>query len=443
MNLLGRRSLSSVLGAVINVLLLGACSVGLFQLGLLATTAIAPADRNFTASVPVAFTIAPSAYQLTARRDPRARADVEGAIRGTVRLARASKSMAVVSLLVLLPLTTVIIAVLYRLRRVLRGLRQGRPFLAENATDLRFIGLMVIGGQIAWAGLQYLGMRFGVDELTSAQLVFQAPFPLNVPIIVSGLVLVVVAEVFREGNRMRSDFESAREIQGTLVAEASCRTANVAIESRMRPARDVGGDYYDIIDLGEGRIAVVVADVAGKGLPAALLMTLLRGSLRSLILAGLRDRALIEALNRHLVANTPSNRLVTCFYAEIDSRRGTFRYLNAGHNPPFLVNGAAMHTLGPTGIVLGVMDDMPFEAVEVDVSAGARLLVYTDGLPEATNVAGEELGMERLAAIVAENVAGPPAAVVDATLARVVAFAGRAPQHDDMTIMLVAIDPAA
>ena len=441
MNLLGSRSLSSILGAVVGILFLGACAIVLSLIVLLPITLMGGA-RNFTLSLPASFTINPSAYELAVARNPNVTAEIRGGTRSDVMIRGGSRTMAALTILVLIPTAVVAAIVLYRLRRIFRRLREGRPFLAENANDLRFIGITVAIGELVWAGLQYWSMRAVAAEVSSPQFTFTSPFPVNLPVVFVGLVLVVVAEVFREGSRMRSDLESAREIQFSLVAAAAYQGAGVSVESRMVPARDVGGDYYDIIDLGDGRIAVVVADVAGKGLPAALLMTLLRGSLQSLLSAGLRGTALIEALNRHLVANTPANRMITCFYAEIDTKAGRLQYVNAGHNPPYLFGTRPTRVLEPTGIVLGMIDGMPFETVDVEVVPGDRLLVYTDGISEATNAAGDEFGNDRLAGVVAESADMPQAAAVDTVLSRVAAFVGKAPQHDDMTLMLVAIQPA-
>jgi phosphoserine phosphatase RsbU/P len=211
----------------------------------------------------------------------------------------------------------------------------------------------------------------------------------------------------------------------------------------MQPAAEVGGDYYDVIDLGDGRLAFVVADVAGKGLPAALLMTLLRGSLRSLLSAGLRGTALMTALNTHLVANTPDNRMITCFYGEIDLATGRLIYVNAGHNPPYLYDGDGCRTLDPTAVVLGMIDGMPFPEASADLRAGSRLLLYTDGITEAENRTGEQFGVERLEAAIAGPGRSEPAGALDAIIATVVRFRGTAPQSDDMTMMLVSREGAA
>lgn len=194
-----------------------------------------------------------------------------------------------------------------------------------------------------------------------------------------------------------------------------------------------------MIDLGNGQLAFVVADIAGKGLPAALLMTLLRGSLRGLIAAGLRGTALMTTLNTHLVANTPGNRMITCFYGELEPATGRLTYVNAGHNPPYLYEGADRRTLDATGIVLGMIDGMPFAEGSVELRAGARLLLYTDGVTEAENIEGEQFGEDRLEATLKVPVGSEPAGAVDALMATIGGFRGRARQSDDITIMLVSV----
>ena len=439
MKLLGRRSLSSVLGAIVNVLFFGACALGVFLLALLAVVAWKGTGRNITLTLPVSFTIERAAYQLTAPRDENIRPEIAPGSQGNVIVHGGGKTIGELTILLGLSMTVGAAIVLFRFRRIFRRLREGRPFLVENARDFRFIGATIVVGELAVAVLQYSSMRLVAGEVSSPQLTFEAPFSVSLPVIFTGLMVLVIAEVFREGSQMRADLEAAREIQVSLLAEKHYEHQGVAIESRMLPARDVGGDYYDVIDLGGGNIAVVVADVAGKGLPAALLMTLLRGSLRSLIAAGLRGSALFDALNKHLVANTPANRMVTCFYAEIDPAAGRLRYVNAGHNPPYLFGHRDVTALGPTGIVLGMIDGQSFETVDVDVKAGARLLVYTDGISEATNLAGDEFGTDRLEALVTEAGGLAPDSAVDTVSRRVTTFVGRAPQHDDMTLMFVVI----
>jgi sigma-B regulation protein RsbU (phosphoserine phosphatase) len=188
---------------------------------------------------------------------------------------------------------------------------------------------------------------------------------------------------------------------------------------------------------------VIVGDVTGKGLPAALLMTSIMGSLRALLAAGLRGSELITALNRHVCANTVGGRFVTLFYGELEAATGSLTYVNAGHNPPFLrrVNGE-VEQLQPTAMILGVASDAVVEARQVQIEPADRLLLFTDGLSEALNTKDEEYGEERLKSSLVRVHTLSPAAALERLLADVQSFCGGAPPHDDMTLMLVVRQPA-
>ena len=206
----------------------------------------------------------------------------------------------------------------------------------------------------------------------------------------------------------------------------------------MRPANTVGGDYFDIIDLPEGTTAIVVGDVAGKGMPAALLMALLQGSLRTLITAGLRGADLVSKLNAHLYANIPTNRLVTLFYGELDPATGDLAYVNAGHNPPFLLRQTgARDRLAPTAPALGILRDAEFALLRAEIDPGELLVLYTDGVTEANDTADDEYGEERLSAWLAAHASEGGRAIVDGVVADVLAFGGPVKPRDDMTVMAV------
>ena len=441
MNLLGRRSLSSFFKVLLDVAFYAVCLAG-----AVSVAAVVVASRtktsNVSISLPVRFEINPSAYRIQRAGGAPVDARIEDA-GGNVTVKSPPVTSAVVTVLGVIAVEAVVLLVLHRLRRIFRRLVEGRPFLDENARGLRFIGLAVMAGELAWAALQYLGQRAVAAALSSAEISFHAAFAPRPSVVLAGLALLIVAEIFREGIKMRADLETAREIQTSLVAAEASRHGPVAIHARMQPAAEVGGDYYDVIELGDGQLAFVVADVAGKGLPAALLMTLLRGSLRSLLSAGLRGTALVTALNTHLVANTPGNRMITCFYGELDPVTGRLIYVNAGHNPPYLYGGDGPRTLDSTAVVLGMIDGLPFPEASADLRPGSRLLLYTDGITEAENRKGEQFGVERLEAAIAGPGRSDPAGALDAIIATVVRFRGTARQSDDMTMMLVSRAGAA
>jgi sigma-B regulation protein RsbU (phosphoserine phosphatase) len=243
----------------------------------------------------------------------------------------------------------------------------------------------------------------------------------------------------RDKLALKSDLEVARQIQFGLLPFEPFERDGIAIRAAMRPANTVGGDYFDVIDLGPGRIAAVIGDVAGKGMPAALLMALLQGSLRTLITAGFRGPELISKLNAHLFANIPSNRLITLFYGELDMATGTFRYVNAGHNPPYrLAADGATERLTPTGMALGIVPSADFEAREARLHPGDRVFLYTDGVTEAESPGDVEYGEPRLEAYLAAGHGASDQELIEGVRADVMSFCGSAPPRDDMTLMVVA-----
>ncbi len=214
-------------------------------------------------------------------------------------------------------------------------------------------------------------------------------------ILIFGFLLLME---LRDKLSLKADLEIAREIQAGLVASGIYERNGLRICCRMRPANTVGGDYCDLIDLGPpNQLALVIGDVAGKGMPAALLMALLQGSLRTLISAGHRGADVIQKLNAYLCGSIPGNTFVTLFYTELDTATGEVLYVNAGHNAPFLMRSdGTIERLFSTSMVLGVMEDPGYVAERVCLGTWDHLLLYTDGIPEASDLQGQEYGEERL-----------------------------------------------
>jgi phosphoserine phosphatase RsbU/P len=254
----------------------------------------------------------------------------------------------------------------------------------------------------------------------------------------SMLFLLLLLEL-RDKLSLKGDLEIARQIQFGLVPAEAFTRQDFVVQASMRPANTVGGDYYDVIELGEGRFAIAVGDVAGKGMPAALLMAMLQGSLRTLISAGFRGSDLIAKLNAHLYANIPSNRLVTFFYAQVDPAAGTLQFINAGHNPPFVLRAdGSLDRLDSNAVALGILPDAPFPSLEISLAAGERLFLYTDGVTEAFNPQDEEYGEDRLIAFLAKSRDVGHEALIESLKESVLAFSAPARPRDDMTLMVVA-----
>lgn len=256
--------------------------------------------------------------------------------------------------------------------------------------------------------------------------------------------------VTAERERVEAELDIARNIQASAIPhDFVAQTAHgLAVDGFMRPAREVGGDFYDVFDVGEDATAFVVGDVSGKGVPAALFMMRAQGLLHSCVMAE-RDLgvALAEA-NRGLCENNDAMLFVTAFACVLDRRTGMLSFANAGHNPPSVRRGGVRTYLRcKPGLVLGAMDGMAYMADSISFAPGDELLLYTDGVTEAANVRAELFGETRLAGALdvwdmrSEQV---ERSIAEALVTEIDAFAGDAPQADDITLLNMSWDiPAA
>lgn len=201
----------------------------------------------------------------------------------------------------------------------------------------------------------------------------------------------------------RFEFEEARRIQESLLPTRLPEIEKLELAISWQPMREVSGDYFDIIKLSEKKVAICIADVEGKGLPAAMLMSNLQATVRALAQQALSPGEMFERLNRTMLQNSAGNKLITMFYAVIDSSNGelgTLSYANAGHHPPILMRQDGSHErLMTGGAMLHVFADSSFETAEVELLPGDRMLIFTDGVVECCDSAGEEFGEDRLTEI--------------------------------------------
>lgn len=250
--------------------------------------------------------------------------------------------------------------------------------------------------------------------------------------------------------RMEQELELAAGIQERLFPETLPRIAGYDIAARNRPARHCGGDYYDALMIEDAggdapvspRCLLCVADVSGKGLPASLLMSNMQATLRAL--AG-RVRSLTELaarINELLYAASPSNKFVTAIVLELDPATGAGRYVNAGHNECVLLRrGGEVELLKSTGLPLGMLPGMPYQELSVQIEPGDVLALYSDGVPEAYDEAENEWGDARLIQCLRDAGETTTATqVADTMIADIDKFAGLAPQHDDITLMILRRD---
>jgi len=237
---------------------------------------------------------------------------------------------------------------------------------------------------------------------------------------------------------VESQLRLAHEVQSRLLPAASPRVPGYDIAGTSLSAYDIGGDYYDYIALPRQRLAVVVADVAGKGIPAALMMATFRALLRTHLHAGVGLLELIDAVNRSLVESVGLPAFVTCVCGILDQPTGQFAYANCGHNPPVVVRaGGDAEELVSGGHFLGAFEDARPEIGAADLHAGDTLLLFTDGVADASRENDEEFGVERIAQTASVARHRPAAAIVDAVVDATRSFAGTSDYRDDFTLVVV------
>ena len=247
------------------------------------------------------------------------------------------------------------------------------------------------------------------------------------------------AELEKAHAQLKAELEVARALQlailpATFPARPGCEGA-----ARMIPATTMGGDFYDYIELPDGRIGLVIADVSGHGVPAAFFMAVARTNLRELAVRHSDPGECLAQTNDALCAQNPQDLFVTVFYCILDPKTGVLRYANGGHNPPYVrrAAGPVESLTGAGGLVLGALPGATYPTHTVQLLSGDRLVLYTDGVTEAFNPAAELYGAQRLADEVHVHGSGTPAALVERICQSVTNFAGTAPQSDDITLTVL------
>jgi sigma-B regulation protein RsbU (phosphoserine phosphatase) len=251
------------------------------------------------------------------------------------------------------------------------------------------------------------------------------------------MLLVILMLELKDKLLARSELEAGRTVQLALMPDRSPVLAGWDIWLYTRSANDVGGDLVDYLQIDPQRLGVMLGDVAGKGLPAALLMAKLQATLRALVSEAASLGALGAEVNRILYRDGLPNRFATLVYLEIAPGSGRVRLLNAGHMPPLLVRASGLEELPTGSIVLGIVPEADFAGQEVELQPGDILVVYSDGITEAMNPADAFFGDERLRAAVWP----PRTATAEQAGARVLAavdtFVGDARVHDDMSLVVL------
>lgn len=247
-----------------------------------------------------------------------------------------------------------------------------------------------------------------------------------------------------EKERLEREMELAAEIQNQLLPKSMPSVPGFEVMGWNRPARQVGGDYFDLQPQGEGRWGLVVGDVTGKGLPAALLVSTLHSALRLLLDRMEVGPALVDRLNRHIFESSSSNKFITMLIASIDTDDGQLTFLNAGHNPGLVVRrDGTVEQLHSSGLPLGLMPSVVYRKDSLQLDHQDLVCLYSDGITECESPQEEELGLERLIDLLTERRGEPLPEIVSAIDRAVVDFAQGQPQGDDQTVVLLRRCPAA
>src|SRR5918998_181890 len=240
----------------------------------------------------------------------------------------------------------------------------------------------------------------------------------------------------QERERIEQELRIARLIQQTLLPKTLPKLAGYDIAAYYQPAREVGGDFYDLFELEDGRLGLVVGDVTDKGIPAALVMATTRTILRVLAQRLLPPSETLKRSNEALVADIPPNMFITCLYAILDTESGRLVYANAGHDPPYLRQGDGnVEQLMARGMPLGLMPGMEYEEKEITLKWGESVLFYSDGLVEAHDPHHEMFGFPRLQRLVGTH-HSDESSVIDFLLSELTNFTGEDwEQKDDITLV--------
>ena len=307
-----------------------------------------------------------------------------------------------------------------------------RYFKARNRTRSEMVAPIISNERV-----------IGVFDLESDHLNAYSEDDLSVLEMLSSHVAIIIEKVrlheqMIEKKRIEAQLEIARQVQLELLPDHDPELLNFDISAYVFPTEEVSGDYYDWVRIFDDQIGIIVADAVGKGIPAALLMSFLRASLRASVQDGYAPHVAMSKVNNLLWDSVEENQFITAIYGILDETNRTFVYSNAGHNPPLLIkpNGEYRYVeYGDTP--LGMFYDARFHQHFIRFEVGQTLVIYTDGITEATNDSGEEYGRERFAARVLSGIDLSAKRLIDHIRKDVADFTDRKFLDDDGTLFIV------
>jgi phosphoserine phosphatase RsbU/P len=316
--------------------------------------------------------------------------------------------------------------------------REEKALLREIHAEL----LLPMSGRAHLIGLIALGPKKSEEPYTPTDLRTLQSVAAQTGLTLEVAELVrTLADQAAQRERMNREIEIAREVQQRLFPQSIPEIAGVGLAGMCRPASEVGGDYYDLIEMEDGHLGFAIGDVSGKGISAALIMASLRASLRGLILNDPGDLAqMMQKVNRLVYEASSSSRYATFFFAILDPQTREFRYVNAGHNPPVLLNKAGeLRRLEACGPVVGLLPLAVYETGSMILEPGDLLIAYTDGISEAMTAEDEEWGEARMLEAVPRRPTALAAEVMEQIFRAADEFTAGAEQHDDMTLLVMKI----
>ena len=244
-----------------------------------------------------------------------------------------------------------------------------------------------------------------------------------------------------EKERLERELTLAKEIQLQILPKGAPKVPGYDLLGWNRPARQVGGDYYDLLPLPEGTVSLALGDVSGKGMPAALMVSTLHSALRLLLDRSGLGPAFLERLNSHIFESSAANKFITLFLAELNPATAALHYLNAGHNPALLLrSNGEVEELGSGGLPIGIFPGSRYLLKSVALGPGDLVCIYSDGITECASPADEEFGTDRLLSLLAEHRDRPLQELVNAIDQATIDFAAELPQLDDQTVVLLRRD---
>jgi sigma-B regulation protein RsbU (phosphoserine phosphatase) len=283
-------------------------------------------------------------------------------------------------------------------------------------------------------GLTYVDSPFVLREFTKDDL--------NLLTVMASICAVRIENarlaVVEEGERiMRRDLAQAADIQGGMLPSKAPIVEGTDLAGFNVPCRTVGGDYYDFFPYSDGRLGLTLGDVSGKGMPASLMMMALHARVQVLAEDPGNLAAFMSRLNKTTCANCPSNRFITFFFCVLDTKTGALSFANAGHNPPIIIRATGeSEMLEGGGPVLGILPIAPYKEMHAQLNPGDMLVIYSDGVTEATNIHYEEYEEQRFIEVLREHRTEPAADIVSAVTRSLTEFAAGAPQADDITLLV-------